>query len=240
MEKMTIGGFIAHLRKEQGMTQKQLAEKLRVSDKTVSRWEREESLPDLSLVPVLAEVFSVTVEELLQGGRRAPTSPPPNSPDQPGERQLRHILKATKTSYLICCLRSLTISALAILVVLACVEGFTFGHGIDRFSMALTLGIAIQLIAFAHQTSGTIRTMTSLGDDLAEVSVRELRRHLVRRGMVTYGIQVVLTVFSVLLVGSWTLIEWLALGSIWGAGSALVCGAVCAVLWSRLKKRGLI
>ena len=41
MEKRTIGGFIAHLRKEQGMTQKQLAEKLRVSDKTISRWERE-------------------------------------------------------------------------------------------------------------------------------------------------------------------------------------------------------
>ena len=54
MEKKTIGGFIAALRKANGMTQKDLAERLNVSDKTVSRWERDEGSPDLSVIPVIA------------------------------------------------------------------------------------------------------------------------------------------------------------------------------------------
>ena len=57
MERKTIGGLIAALRKANGMTQKDLAERLHVSDKAVSRWERDESAPDLSLIPVIAEIF---------------------------------------------------------------------------------------------------------------------------------------------------------------------------------------
>lgn len=72
MEKKTIGSLIAALRKANGLTQRELAEKLGVSDKTVSRWERDEGLPDLSLIPVLAEIFGVTCDELLRGERAAP------------------------------------------------------------------------------------------------------------------------------------------------------------------------
>ena len=56
MEKKTIGGFISALRKANGMTQKDLAERLNVSDKSVSRWENDEGAPDLSLIPVIAEI----------------------------------------------------------------------------------------------------------------------------------------------------------------------------------------
>ena len=48
MEQRTIGKFITTLRKASGMTQKELAERLNVSDKTVSRWERDDGAPDLS------------------------------------------------------------------------------------------------------------------------------------------------------------------------------------------------
>ena len=64
--KMSLGAFIAQLRKEKGLTQKQLSEILGVSDKTVSHWEREESAPDISILPVLAETLGVTVDELLK------------------------------------------------------------------------------------------------------------------------------------------------------------------------------
>ena len=60
----SIGGFIAALRKANGLTQKQLAEKLNVSDKAVSRWERDECALDLSLIPVIAEIFGITSDEL--------------------------------------------------------------------------------------------------------------------------------------------------------------------------------
>lgn len=63
----SIGTFIATQRKAKGMTQKELAEKLHVSDKTVSRWERGESEPELSVLPVLTELLDVTLEELIAG-----------------------------------------------------------------------------------------------------------------------------------------------------------------------------
>ncbi|MEG0306261.1 MAG: helix-turn-helix transcriptional regulator, partial [Oscillospiraceae bacterium] len=66
MERKSIGSFIAVLRKANGLTQKDLAEKLNVSDKSVSRWERDDGAPDLSLVPVIAEIFGVTCDELLR------------------------------------------------------------------------------------------------------------------------------------------------------------------------------
>ena len=69
MEKKTIGKFIAILRKANGMTQKELGEKLLVSDKTVSRWENDEFSPDISLLPAIAEIFGITVDELLRGER---------------------------------------------------------------------------------------------------------------------------------------------------------------------------
>ena len=72
MEKKTIGKFISALRKAKGMTQKDLGEKLFVSDKTVSRWECDECTPELSLIPSIAEIFGITTDELLRGERNNP------------------------------------------------------------------------------------------------------------------------------------------------------------------------
>ena len=71
MEKKTMGSFIAALRRASGMTQRELAERLNVSDKSVSRWECDDGYPDLSLIPVIAEIFGVTADELLRGERKA-------------------------------------------------------------------------------------------------------------------------------------------------------------------------
>ncbi|MBO5776961.1 MAG: helix-turn-helix transcriptional regulator [Clostridia bacterium] len=69
MEKKTIGKFIAVLRKANGMTQQELGDKLLVSDNTVSKWERDERMPDISLLPAIAEIFGITTDELLRGER---------------------------------------------------------------------------------------------------------------------------------------------------------------------------
>ena len=90
MEKKTIGGFISALRKANGMTQKDLAERLNVSDKSVSRWECDEGAPDLSLIPVIAEIFDVTCDELLRGERKSAEGR--NIPSPKGEKQLQRIL----------------------------------------------------------------------------------------------------------------------------------------------------
>ena len=62
-----FGAFLARRRKERGMTQKELAEKLYVSDKAVSKWERGLSLPDIALLQPMAEALGVSVTEMLRG-----------------------------------------------------------------------------------------------------------------------------------------------------------------------------
>lgn len=66
MEKKTLGMMIASLRKENGMTQLELAEKMGVTDKAVSKWERDLSCPDVNTIPKLAECFDISVDELMQ------------------------------------------------------------------------------------------------------------------------------------------------------------------------------
>ena len=63
----TLGGRIARLRKEKGMTQLELADRMGVTDKAVSKWERDVSCPDIASMPRLAEVLGATVDELMQG-----------------------------------------------------------------------------------------------------------------------------------------------------------------------------
>ncbi|MBR2041245.1 MAG: helix-turn-helix domain-containing protein [Oscillospiraceae bacterium] len=69
LDKEKFGEFISQLRKEKGMTQRELAEKLFVSDKAVSKWERGQSLPDITLLNPLAEVLGSTPAELLNCGK---------------------------------------------------------------------------------------------------------------------------------------------------------------------------
>jgi transcriptional regulator with XRE-family HTH domain len=69
VQRNSIGRFIAVLRKANGMTQQEMADRLNVSNKAVSRWERDECSPDLTLIPAIAEMFGVSCDELLRGER---------------------------------------------------------------------------------------------------------------------------------------------------------------------------
>lgn len=69
MDNIQFGAFVAQLRKEQGLTQKDLAERLHVTDKAVSKWEPGKGFPDVKLLEPLAQVLGVSLVELLQGAR---------------------------------------------------------------------------------------------------------------------------------------------------------------------------
>ena len=62
---MKLGEKIAQLRKDKNMTQSELAEKMCITDKAVSKWERSRSSPDIRTIKKLAEVFDVSIEELM-------------------------------------------------------------------------------------------------------------------------------------------------------------------------------
>ena len=91
IDKKTFGIFLSEQRKAKGFTQRELAEKLFVSDKAVSKWERGLSMPDISLLMPLAEILDVSVTELLEGKKM----------DQSGEikaEEVENIRKKSKTS----------------------------------------------------------------------------------------------------------------------------------------------
>lgn len=69
MDQIKIGKFIADERKRKGYTQKQLSEKLKISDKTISKWERGNGFPEVSLLLPLCNELEITVNELLSGER---------------------------------------------------------------------------------------------------------------------------------------------------------------------------
>ena len=67
MDQIKIGKFIAECRKKNGLTQIQLAEKLGITDRAVSKWENGKSLPDSSIMLDLCEILKISVNDLLSG-----------------------------------------------------------------------------------------------------------------------------------------------------------------------------
>ena len=161
MEKKTIGAFIAALRKANGLTQRELAEKLNVSDKAVSRWERDEALPDLSLIPVLAEIFNVTCDELLKGQRIDPEAQIPEKAAAQKEKQIRNLLNSAKTKYQINSIISLGLGFMGLLTALLINFGFLrsyigFWAGCAFFASAILCQIVFLIQAKARVASSDI------------------------------------------------------------------------------------
>lgn len=69
MDNEKFGNFIKELRKEKGLTQKELGDKINITDKAISKWERGLSFPDISMLNSLADFFEIDVSELLNGER---------------------------------------------------------------------------------------------------------------------------------------------------------------------------
>ena len=71
MDQKKVGSFLKELRKEKGITQEQLAEKLNVSGRSVSRWETGNNMPDISLLVEIADFYDVDVREIIEGERKS-------------------------------------------------------------------------------------------------------------------------------------------------------------------------
>lgn len=71
VDQKKIGIFLKELRKEKNITQEMLAEKLNVSNRTVSRWENGNNMPDISLLVELSEIYNVSIPEIIDGERKS-------------------------------------------------------------------------------------------------------------------------------------------------------------------------
>ena len=81
---MTLGERIVHYRKRQGLSQEQLSQRLGVSRQSVSKWERDESLPEADKLPLLAKTLGVSLDALLSGEEEAPSQPAGPTPAKGG------------------------------------------------------------------------------------------------------------------------------------------------------------
>ena len=172
MEAKTMGSFLAALRKAAGMTQRELAEQLHVSDKAVSRWERDECAPDLALIPVIAEIFSVTCDELLRGGRdRGDQTGDPAKAD----KQRQWILRKTRSKFIGHTLLALLGPALGAVAAAGAVLGFL------RAVLGFWLGAAGCLVGAVVQLVLWNGAVLSLSDDRAGDEAGLCRYELLRR-----------------------------------------------------------
>ena len=155
MEKKTIGKFISALRKANGMTQRELGEKLFVSDKTVSRWECDECTPELSLIPSIAEIFGITTDELLRGERNNPDREATASEDvaakqkAKSEKQLKLMIHSRKKKFTNFSFITIGLCLLGLIAAMICDLGFS--RGLLGFCLASVFLVAATIcqICFA-------------------------------------------------------------------------------------------
>ncbi len=192
MEKKTIGSFIATLRKANGMTQKDLADMLNVSDKTISRWERDEGSPDLSLIPVIAEIFNVSCDELLRGERKSPEERNNNTTEETStkaEKQRKFILKAGISKYRNQTFISMGISLLGLIVAIICNNVFY------QATLGFILGTIFFLAAAICQIIFINNALFSVsGDEFDDEQVKYFKYDIIHMAEIFFGLLLCLIV----------------------------------------------
>lgn len=128
MKKQTLGMTIASLRKERGLTQLELAEKMGVTDKAVSKWERDLCCPDVNSLPKLAEVFETSVDELMQVK--------PAAWEEKGEKKPKDVISLV--------LRAITLAMGIAVIVLSLLQALDLNSGFTLIGIGLaSAGIAM-------------------------------------------------------------------------------------------------
>ena len=240
MEAKTFGSFLAALRKAQGMTQKELAERLHISDKTVSRWERDEGTPDLAIIPVLAEIFGVSCDELLRGERRSPADRVDAATTAKGERERRRLLQASLSCYRSQSMLSMGLAVAGFLAALICnlvflkaVLGFLVGAllvAAGAVCQAIFLNLAFAAVAYA---------------DLSEEELLGFRQSVIGLAFWSFGLDLVVLGFHapLLLVDAYLGLSAgsaLLLGLLGGTVGLVVYGLARYFVKAALVRRGVL
>lgn len=241
MEQKTIGKFIAVLRKSHGMTQKELAEKLGVSDKTVSHWERDESAPDISLIPVIAEIFSVTCDELLRGEKASAQSEPSdlyyeNELSEKAEKQMKYLFEKAlgrlKMKSLICV--GITAVGFVVSLIVTYLVGMKLGSSTEY--TGLLFAVVFYIVSLALTGIFRFQFGVSVKNDDFERS----QSYLKKANLVTFltaGLTAIVFCFTLPVCDRYLMTGELLLH---GMAYAAVCLAVLAVVFAVLTAKGLL
>lgn len=198
MAKNSIGQFIAALRKANGMTQQEVAERLNVSNKAVSRWERDECAPDLSLIPAIAEMFGVTCDELLKGERIFDSSSQEKKEPRV-EKQLKNLINRTLSGFKTLIYISITASAAG----LVCMFGISYGfyRPVIGFAVMLLFEIcALVLGVLAVNRAKEVRTDNELFEEADDALIDGFDNTLGSFSFITFFATVSVVLLSLPLV----------------------------------------
>ncbi len=239
MEKKTIGKFISALRRANGMTQKELGEKLFVSDKTVSRWECDECTPELSLIPSIAEIFGITTDELLRGERNNPDREPATSEDvaskqkAKSDKQFKLMLDRNNRKY-----KNLTLISVGITIlgfIAAMIANLGFSKGLIAFCLATAFYVASEICQICFAINA--RIAPDEDDDTYTERIQTANTGVIKTATTITFINILMCVFCLPLVtiingANYGLVfeDWLSLGLIFSAVAFVIGYIIYALL----------
>ena len=243
MEKKTIGKFISALRKANGMTQKELGEKLFVSDKTVSRWECDECTPELSLIPSIAEIFGITTDELLRGERNNPdreaaSEDTANKQKAKSDKQFKLMLDRNSRKY-----KNLTLISVGITIlgfIAAMIANLGFSKGLIAFCLATAFCVASEICQICFAINA--RITPDEDDDTYTDKIQVANTGVIKTATTITFVNLLLFAFCLPLV---TMINganyglvfeyWLGYGLLW----SVIAFVVCYILYTLIVRKVL-
>ena len=243
MERKSIGSFIAVLRKARGLTQRELADKLGVSDKAVSRWERDETAPDLYLIPAIAEIFGVTADELLRGERSGETTAQEKQSEKT-ERQIKTVLKAVRTKFLTKTLICTLIAIVGLLAAMLCNFGFY------RAELGFYIGLIFFVTASVMEIIFAVLAVSSLdAEEFDGEHLAETRKYIIKKTEALVFLAFILLAYCIPLIieGETTSFinirvdfdGWLVFGSVFALFAGIVCAIANLILDKTMEKKGI-
>ena len=243
MEKKTIGKFISALRKANGMTQKELGEKLFVSDKTVSRWECDECTPELSLIPSIAEIFGITTDELLRGERNNPdreaTSEDVASKQKAkSDKQFKLMLDRGSRKY-----KNLTLISIGITIfgfIAALIANVGFSKGLIAFCLATAFCVASEICQICFAINA--RITPDEDDDTYVDKIQEANTGVIKTATIITFVNLLLFAFCLPLV---TMINGANYGLVfeywlgYGLLAAVIAFVLCYIVYTLFVRKVL-
>lgn len=223
MDKKTMGAFMAALRKSKGMTQQDVADILNVSNKTVSKWERDEGCPEIMMLPAIAELFEVTVDELLKGEKINTETPFDSSKT---EKRAKYLFEKSEIKYTNYSVTAIILAGVAALF--ACLAGhLSYNPAIAVCVISVILGasgIAVEAIAYNSFFSGI--KSSSVEIDSQSLDGARKRAALFLSLVISLAVTVILCITAAFISYYFTFIA-LVLGAI---SFAVIYYAICKKL----------
>ncbi len=172
-----MGSFLAALRKANGYTQQEVADKLNVSNKTVSKWECDDGCPEIMMLPVIAELYSVTVDEILKGERIQKATNEPESQKEQKEntgKRAKYLVERALTQYKNKSIIAITLSVIG--AILPYFVGMIFSWDFIFIPIILTIALIAASVIIMVIANNNLKSNLYTNDIVDEETLKEVKQ----------------------------------------------------------------